>query len=84
MFQIDMKTLTIRQRETILKNGLLSRDESVKEACIEMIFNNRLPATGSNIIQFLESLDVVGNSKVSSESLKGFFEKFPKFIFDFS
>ncbi len=75
--------MAIKQREQILHNGLLDRDSSVKEACIEMIFNNWLPATGSNIIQFLESLDVVSNTKVALESLRGFFEKYPKLFSTF-
>ena len=83
MEQIEMKNLAIKQREQILHNGLLDRDSSVKEACIEMIFNNWLPATGSNIIQFLESLDVVANTKVALESLRGFFEKYPKLFSTF-
>ena len=44
---------------------------------MEMIFSLSLPQTGSNIIQFLDALDVISNTQIALEALKGFFCKYP-------
>jgi condensin complex subunit 3 len=81
--EISFTSLSIKQRELILKNGLFDRDPSVKEACVEMIFSLWLPQTGSNIIQFLDALDVISNTQIALEALKGFFCKYPSLFTKF-
>ena len=81
--EIPLSMLSIKQRETILKSGLFDRDSSVKEACVEMIFTLWLPQTSSNIIQFLDSLDIISNTQIALEALKGFFAKYPKLFSKF-
>ncbi len=82
--EIDMRTLSIQQRDEVLRTGLMDREPSVKQACIDMIFRNWIHDTNSNLIEFLTCLDVISNTMMSEGALECFFGMNPGLIDSFS
>lgn len=77
MVEIDVLSLSVEERDLVLKAGLSDRDESVQKACVDMIFSHWLPRTSSNLVEFLTCIDVVSNTKVAEDALKAFFAVIP-------
>ena len=50
MEDIDFAVLSIEARETLLKCGLRDRDASVKKACVQMLCENWLKKSESNVL----------------------------------
>lgn len=82
--EIDIRTLSVQQRDEVLRTGLTDRDQSVKQACIDMIFTNWIHDTNSNLIDFLACLDVQSNTKMSESALECFFGMNPSMFESFS
>lgn len=76
--EIDMRTLSIEQRDAVLRAGLTDRETSVKQACIDMIFRNWIHDANSNLVEFLACLDVQNNTKMSEGALEAFFDGHPE------
>ncbi|KAI9291170.1 hypothetical protein K502DRAFT_344837 [Neoconidiobolus thromboides FSU 785] len=67
------KSLSIEQREFLLKNGFSDREKEVKQACTELVTKIWLPTVGSDLIELLEKLDVI-HSDVAEMTLIAFFD----------
>lgn len=77
MAQIDVRTLSISQRDAILRSGLRDRDSSVRRACVEMVFGSWIKTANNNLIMLLLSLDVIRNLEVAEWALRSFYEMVP-------
>lgn len=66
---IDIHRFTIKQRNEILKSGLMDRDANVKKHCLKMLIDTWFRQSQNNLVKFVEVLDVV-NNKVAEEALK--------------
>lgn len=64
MKEIDLKMLTIQQRDDILQAGLSDREESVRQACAEMIFSSWIQRTNSNLIEVRDCNDDILTSSL--------------------
>lgn len=82
--ELDIRTLTIQQRDAVLRAGLTDRDEAVKQACIDMIFSSWIHDTNSNLIEFLHCLDVMGNTAMAESALECFLGMNPGLFDNFS
>ena len=60
------------------------RDESVKNACLQMVFETWIIDADNNLVMLMSSLDVITNNKVAEELLKGYFASVhtPEHIFN--
>lgn len=56
------------------------REESVRQACVDLIFENWIQKANGNLIQFLAGLDVISNTKVAETVLNQFFVKLPNMM----
>lgn len=83
MGDIDFAALSIETREDLLKNGLRDRDLGVRKACTQMLCENWLKKSDSNLLVFLTRLDVMGNSEIAEETLKAIFEANSNLPFSF-
>lgn len=54
MKEIDLKMLTIQQRDDILQAGLSDREEAVRQACAEMVFSSWIQRANSNLVEVQE------------------------------
>ena len=77
MSEIDVRVLSISQRDAILRAGLRDRDGSVRRACVGMVFGSWIKTTNNNLIMLLLSLDVIRNPEVAEAALKSFYEIVP-------
>lgn len=82
--EIEISMLTPALSEIVLKNGLLDRDVSVRDACIDMLFSYWLPKAQSNLIHFMSGINVLENTEIAIEALKGFFARFKDLFTTFS
>jgi condensin complex subunit 3 len=82
MAEIDVLSLSIQQRDEILRAGLMDREAPVRQACSDMIFEHWIQKTDGNLIQFLAGLDVLSNTEIAEVALKNFFEKLPDMLTD--
>ncbi|PJF19834.1 Nuclear condensin complex subunit 3 domain-containing protein [Paramicrosporidium saccamoebae] len=78
MGDIDVRTLSMKQRDNVLRTGLIDRDPNVRRACVEMVFGRWIQAAENNLIQLLMSLDVIGHAPVAEYALKAFYETTPE------
>lgn len=81
---IELTDFSVSQRDFLLKTGLLDRDPTVKQACLELIYNNWILKSNSNLIQFLTFLNVLVETKAVEEALMGFFEIVPNMFTTFT
>lgn len=77
MREIDVRILSIKQRDLLLRAGLCDRDASVRRACIEMVFGAWIQTADNNLIQLLFSLDVLRHTQVAEAALRAFYEMTP-------
>lgn len=84
MDEIPLDMLTVDQRDEILKDGLMDRDPSVRQSCLDLVFGNWIHQTDNNLVLFLTGLNVVENTKVAEEALHGFFSLVPNMFESFS
>jgi condensin complex subunit 3 len=54
-----LQSLTIKQRNFIVRTGLKERDDGVKKACSAVLLTSWLPAANDNIITLMRTLDVL-------------------------
>lgn len=73
--------LTGNQNVKIIFNFLIFyREESVRQACTDLVFENWIQKANGNLIKFLAGLDVISNTKVAETVLKHFFHKLPNMM----
>ncbi|MES1921804.1 hypothetical protein MHBO_003338, partial [Bonamia ostreae] len=58
--KLGIKSLSISQRNNVLRNGLRDRNEDVRKECSDMLLNFWLPSCGS-VLEFLSLIDVEEN-----------------------
>lgn len=76
--EIDMRRLSVEQRDAVLRAGLTDRETGVKQACIDMIFRNWIHDANSNLVEFLACLDVQSNTRMAEGALEAFFTGHPE------
>ncbi|KAI7876242.1 hypothetical protein K492DRAFT_167295 [Lichtheimia hyalospora FSU 10163] len=67
----DFRTLTLQQRNDLLKWGLNDRDRLVRRAASRMLANHWIRHADNNLLEFLERLDVV-DSPIADDVLTAF------------
>lgn len=77
MSEIDVRVLSIRQRDELLRCGLRDRDAGVRKAAIEMVFTRWIAVANNNLVQLLLSLDVIQHADVAESALQAFYEGNP-------
>lgn len=83
MSEIDVRVLSMKQRDEVLRSGLTDRDGTVRRTCIEMVFGRWIQSADNNLIQLLISLDVIGHTKVAEYALRAFYEMVPEMFSSF-
>jgi condensin complex subunit 3 len=82
MSEIDVRVLSMKQRDAVLRAGLGDRDANVRRACIEMVFGRWIQTANNNLLQLLLSLDVLRHLPVAESALKAFYEMSPDMFSD--
>lgn len=77
MGEIDVRVLSIKQRDELLRCGLRDRDAGVRKAVIEMVFTRWIAVADNNLVQLLLSLDVIQHTDVAEAALQAFYEGNP-------
>ena len=80
MPDVDVRILSIGQRDAILRSGLRDRDPGVRRACVEMVFGSWIKTANNNLIMLLLSLDVLCNLEVAEWALRSFYEMAPDHV----
>ena len=75
--EIDFDALSNTDREWILRNGLNERDDSVKKACLELVFSHWIKKTGNNLVELLMTFDFLENESLAIDLLKGYYSLVP-------
>ncbi|KAJ1921228.1 chromosome condensation complex Condensin, subunit G [Mycoemilia scoparia] len=74
---VDFRALSIESREKVLTAGINDRDPNVKQACVRMLGETWLQTVDQNLLELIESLDVV-DSPIADDAIKALFQTYPE------
>ncbi|KAJ1674476.1 chromosome condensation complex Condensin, subunit G, partial [Spiromyces aspiralis] len=74
---IDFRALSIEYRERILSAGINDRDPGVRRACVQLLGESWLQTVDQNLLELIESLDVV-DSPIADDAIKALFNMYPE------
>lgn len=74
---ISPLSLSIQDREIVIKHGLKDREQSVSQACTELLFSHWIKYYDNNLVQLLLAFDVIQHESLCQDILNGYFSIVP-------